>query len=95
MVDDIFAYSGFAVSEALKLGDHRLQLLCFDFFAGVVKLAAPDCFYEFWLYFEPSKKVKLRCILKLQPFKGFQTVQSIKRKWMLTFFHLCMRLLHF
>ena len=46
MVGDIFVYSGFAVSEAVKLGDHRLQLLCFDFFAGVVKLAAPDCFDE-------------------------------------------------
>ena len=65
MVGDIFVYSGFAVSVALKLGHHRLHLLCLDFFAGVVKLAAPDCFYECLLYFEPSKKLKLRCFSKL------------------------------
>ena len=45
MVDDIFVYSGFAVSEALKLGDHRLQLLCFDFFCRRGKTGCPGLFW--------------------------------------------------
>ena len=65
MVGDIFVYSGFVVSEPSKLGHHRLHLMCLDFFAGVVKLAAPDCFYDFLLYFELSEKLKLRSFSKL------------------------------
>ena len=44
MVGDIFVYSGVVMSEVLKLGPHRLHLLCLDFFCRRGKTGWPRLF---------------------------------------------------